>query len=272
MKSLGWYLTKIDQTELISKRAFLKEWSRPNLNISFVSTVFTFGERDRDIVTIKEHKLFKQLKERYCSISSRNSRIEAAIGGNSHTVRVNGSLLMIRNKEHPYPVVIMIKQDKTTIPRQLKSQALIVENLQNFLLLEATLDFVKLHSGLDPDEIEVIWSNGNAINNALHYEFLNSFMNTWWLMDADLGGVQIMANALKYIPLQKFRVFIPLDFEWRLIHHGKELSDQEREDIMLIADKNTILQPFAKYLVRLHRQLEQETYLLTEWRNITDEF
>lgn len=271
MKPLGWYLAKIAEQKAISKQAFLRQWKQAGESINFAQAVFTFGKQDCAVVTVKQMESFAQLRSRYSFSGDRTSRISAAIGGNSHSVSVDGSVVLTRNLAQPHPVVVVISHDSFIAPRELKPTALIIENLQNFLLLEETIAFAQLHTHIDDDQLEVIFGDGHAINNALHHDLLNEFDKTWWLMDADPGGFKIISNALSYLAPQKMEVLIPSDIRKRLRHHGKPLSSKGRDEIMALASRHSILQNMAEPVIELHRQLEQETYLLTRWEAPSNE-
>src|SRR5690606_27423546 len=100
------------------------------------------------------------------------------------------------------------------------------------------------------------------INSQHNIPFLASFEKTWWLVDCDAGGLQILANAARCLPQEQWHIVIPNDLEQRLIDHGAPLSDQEREKVFKLASGCPQLVPLAEKLMRLQRQLEQETYLI----------
>jgi hypothetical protein len=265
VKTLGWYLSQIENKSPISKRSFFKEFDKAGLGKFYALQIFDFDSKDKSLVTVVNDKEFNTLCAKYCVKGSKDSRAEAAIGYNSHGVGVDGSLLMVRNEDTTHPQVIMIVGGETLLPRALKPEVLIVENLQNFLSLSETLSFVTQHSDIDTSQVDVIWGNGNGINNSLHTELLNTFEMTWWLTDADLGGLTIMATALNNLPANKFKMIVPHDIESRLNRHGKEMTSKKREQVMSIANKHPILlAPLAKPIIKTFRHLEQETYLLDQ--------
>jgi len=250
----------------VSKKSFLKQMEKSGYSARYVLSVFEFTGKDTAIVHIKDEQALYQLIELHPFSDQPSSRINAAIGGHSHDVAVDGSLIILRSINHPHPVVIVNDSDGTSIPRPLMPQALVIENLQNFLHLETSLEFVAQHTDLNPLLTEVIWSNGNAINNKLNSRFLTSFKRTLWLVDCDLGGIQILANAMNYLPEKLMEIVVPTDLEQRLKDHGGKLSPEDRERLFTLAQKHARLTYLAEPLMRLHRQLEQETYLISKER------
>jgi hypothetical protein len=262
MKTISWYLSAIRQKKSISKRSFFKQWDKSGLGYAYAHQLFTFEAGDKGIVVVEDAAAFDDLYKQYGVTGTKDSRAEAAIGYNSHGVGVDGSLLMVRNSEDTHPQVIMIVGGEVVTPRPLKPEVLIVENLQNFLSLSETLSFVERHSEINASHVDVIWGNGNGINNALHTELLNTFKQTWWLTDADLGGLTIMATALNNLPTEKFNIIVPIDIELRLQRHGKKIASDKRAEVIVLASKHPILVPMAKAIIDTHRHLEQESYLL----------
>ncbi len=264
MKPIGWYFDKIEQRDPVSKRALMAACNQSGISITQLLRVFEFTPKDYGLVRVRDEDGFCQLQNHHGVAGSTDSRVNAAIGGRSHNVRVDGSILISRTASDQHPIAILFDNDgAATTPRRLKPCALIVENLQNFLLLDETLIFVsKYYGSLDPLETEVIWSQGNAINNLLHRGLLQRFEHIWWLMDVDLGAARIMANALNYLSESTMTPIVPYDVECRLKDHGSPLSQRHRDEMLQLARKYTLLESFLKYSIKLHRQLEQETYLL----------
>lgn len=264
MISLGWYLAQIESGNPVSKRSFLKSWNAVGLSTRLLGDVFKFGPRDRFPVSVVNDELFQQLLKTHGRRPDLTNRETAAIGGFSHRVNVAGSVIVIRSEKHPHPEVVLFDANEYSAPRPLARGALIVENLQNFLKLKRLLDFACKYTDLPQRDVEVIWSDGNAINNRHHHDFLKSFDMTYWLVDADVGGLTILSNCLGYLPDDQVQILFPDDIGDRLVDHGEHIDDKERDSIVRIANKHPHLRTIADKMYKLSRQLEQETYLLED--------
>ena len=263
MKRLGWYLHKIERGLPVASDAVSSRMVEAGYSTNSLHQCLSVQAGRVAVIAIKDQTLFEQIKAQHPYLDNASTRVLASIGGNSHDQSVSAAMVTLRSINHPHPSVVVCRGSAFESPRELQPYALIVENLENFLHLEQTLSFAQSHtSQLDVSSCEVVWASGNSINSAHNQGLLEHFEETYWLCDADAGGLQIMANALAYLP--DLTVVIPSDLTDRLQNHGKPLSAKATETISKLGKLHPKLAPLASCLFQTRKQLEQESYLLNK--------
>lgn len=263
MRPLGWYLDKIAQGEAITVSSFNASLKNSGNRFSVIQGVIELPKMKRGVAVILDQERFGNLLSHFGGGTDRTSRETAAVGGSSHRVNVDGSYLLIRSQKKPHPEVVEFKQGQVSVPRVLAKQCLVLENLQNFLHFNRTLAFLDVNTGADLSNCEIIWGAGNGISNKLHVDFLHSFQRINWLVDADLGGAAILYNSIRSLPDIEHDILYPSNFSERLISSdGSPLSAEARTKMVGYIDKMPILKDFLQPIIKLERQLEQETYLV----------
>src|SRR5690554_1626053 len=145
-------------------------------------------------VQIIDQQAFDNLKQLYFPTLVVNDRISAALAGDSHQVAVAGSMLVIQHSGWQHPQVALSRDGAHWHPRPDNEQHLvIIENMQNFLHLESSLQFIMQQCQLNvsPDNIIFAYGAGNAASKACHQHYYSQFSAIHCLFDIDLGGVQI---------------------------------------------------------------------------------
>ena len=190
------------------------------------------------------------------------SRALAATQNRSHSVKVNGSFLLMRGKSEN-PVVVMIDgTGEFYYPTFQSKQALVIENRQNFIDVEVMIAFLEKHTAFEwEQEMNVIFSEGNEISNALHKKFLSNYDRIYLCMDVDLGGLTIAKNLMTLLPDTEFNFLVPDDIEKRLDRVVERESPHYIEDVIKIGLSTSVLAPYAKLIKDKQKTLEQESYL-----------
>lgn len=190
------------------------------------------------------------------------SRICASLQNNSHATKVSGSFIVIRSG-FELPEVVMIddtgqfKDAKTEL-----SQALIIENRQNFIDVEQTVTFLETQTAFKMNTgTTVIFSEGNQITNTLHKEYLFQFKRLYLCMDFDLGGLRIADTLMSLLPDKEITFLVPGDIASRLDSIVQIKPAEYIDDVIKIGLKNPLLMSFAKLIKEKRKVLEQEGYL-----------
>ena len=211
---------------------------------------------------------FDSLCEHYGRPYDGSTRLTAAQTGRSHRVSVGGGMVTLRSPQSPHPVVVLVNgEGEVTVPRALAPNALIVENLENFLDVAKTVSFCEKYCGLDYplDELEVIYGAGVQVVSTLYRPFLSRFNRLWVLSDADAGGLDICRKLMAGLsdPVN-ISVLVPSDLAQRLVADGSPLTESERERLQALSTETPAIADVAKILLGVGKKLEQETYLLDE--------
>jgi len=262
MSRLSNYIKNIDSEKPINLNAFYKLVDSLRL---------THPREAQDIVAIK-HKgqlyivnqingeLMNEL--RALVADKGNSRAAAATQNKSHSVNVNGSFLLIRNKSAK-PVVVMINADgEYQSPIPLSAGALVLENRQNFIEADQMVDFLEKHTAfrLTP-KMNIIFSEGNEISNALHKNFLSQYERLHLCMDVDLGGLTIARNLMSLLPGTQFNFLVSDDIAERLDKVVEREQSDYIDEVIKIGLSTPALAPVAKLIKDKQKILEQESYL-----------
>ncbi len=164
-------------------------------------------------------------------------------------------------------VVLVSESGDAEAPRELAPNVLIVENLENFLAFEKTVEFCHRFCGLTTpiDELEVIYGAGAQISNKHYRPFLGKFAKLWVLPDADAGGLDICKKlAVGLEGLVEPMIMAPNDLVQRLSAQGQPFDESERGRLLQLTDSTPAIRDIAQLLLQVGKKLEQETYLLEE--------
>lgn len=194
-------------------------------------------------------------------------RIDQASLGNSHNARVSGAILTVRSRRQPYPRVIMVDQDGMVASDQAPAtatHAVIVENLENFLELEATLALLPC-CGLGPEwqEADILYGSGNSVTNHLFTPVFQRYREIGCLFDPDPGGVRMCDTLCQRVNPPVIHFLAPDDLEQRLIASPQPLDARQRADLSRHMRRSPPVSHVAGLIRKTGRQLEQETYLFT---------
>ena len=262
MKHLSNYIKNIDSEKSINLNAFYKLVDKLKLTHrrEAQDVDATKYKGQLYIVTRINDELMSEL--RALIAENGNSRAAAAIQNRSHSVNVNGSFLLIR-EQLSKPVVVMMDADgQYHCPTPQSKQALVIENRQNFIDVDLMVNFLEEHTTfrLTP-KMNIIFSEGNEISNALHKKFLSHYERLHLCMDVDLGGLTIARNLMSLLPGTQFNFLMPDDIAERL----DKVVEREQADyinkVLTIGLSIPALAPVAKLIKDKQKTLEQESYL-----------
>lgn len=262
MKHLANYINNIDSGLPIKLNAFYKLLSGLTLahplKKSDVATTKHKGQSY--IVTQINAELMSELRLLVHDYGT--SRASAAMHNRSHSVKVNGSFILIR-QQLDTPVVVMIDGDGGYCsPIPLSSDALVIENRQNFIDVEQTVQFLEKHTAFKLKQgMNIIFAEGNVISNTLHKKFLSQYQHIHLCMDIDLGGLTIAKNLMSLLPKTVFSFMVPGDIEQRLARVVLRKEKHYIDAVIQLGLSTPALAPYASLIKNTQKTLEQESYL-----------
>ncbi|BFT28867.1 hypothetical protein D210916BOD24_00430 [Alteromonas sp. D210916BOD_24] len=263
-KSIENYLQKIDSGNPITLGKFLNLLSAPALNLIFSKSDIQARKVSGALYRVTH--LAQPLREELDQIvvEQGTDRISGAKQNRSHDYSVNGSMLLVREGA-AHPGVIMFDTDGNCTP-ELKHHpyALLVENRQNFIDIDKILSFIVQHCEVQPevaDQCLAVFTEGNAIANALHKQFLSTFKAIYVLLDVDAGGLQIASNIISLLPDATIQFIVPKDIKKRLEHVREPADPKSIEKAIKLGNTHPQLTYIAQLIRSTHRELEQESYL-----------
>lgn len=265
MSKIHNYLSSITAGHPINFEAFAKELSKHGKGAGYLFDTFStskLGKCSYQVAVLREDRFAELIREH--APSEITGRIGAAFDGNSHTAAVSGSLLITRSLAHPHPCVVLLSKHGWDAPNTLRPAALLVENLENFLALEQTIDILADCGVAEQSkDIDVIFSAGNQITNRLNAPFLSQYQRLYCLFDVDLGGLTMYRTLLKGLPEGHGVVFVfPADIAHRLCASKYSLNQQARQDLLEFVGLSKETNEMIGLMRDSHRALEQETYLM----------
>ncbi|MDP3269801.1 MAG: hypothetical protein Q8M40_12265 [Legionella sp.] len=190
------------------------------------------------------------------------SRVEAARQNRSHSAKINGSFVLVREARSDPLLVIVDEHGNYRSTLNYSSKVLIVENRQNFIEIEKMVQFLIAHTSFKyEDGINVIYSEGNEITNSLHQQFLSRYEQIFLCLDFDLGGLRIANNLMNLLPNTTFDFLVPNDIESRLDQIQECVNKEYLDQVINLGIVNAKLAPYAQIIKNKKKVLEQEGYL-----------
>ncbi|UZE97232.1 hypothetical protein [Alkalimarinus alittae] len=267
-KKLARYLQKISSERPIDLGAFYRLLNTIRLDVSFSQDEIraTKVKGNKYIVTYLPPSL-KRCLEQIARGSEAETRSEAAVQNNSHSVKVNGSFLIIRKGVSDPKIIVFDGDGNLTKDYARADTALLIENRQNFLNISETLEFLADNSNVDFGlDIDVIFTSGNEVSNSLHSSFLRQYKELFLFLDLDLGGLQIAANIMVLTDNYQHQFIVPDDIEKRLERVQTTASPEHIDKVIEIGVKFDALAPFARLIKKHRKTIEQESFLhVYEW-------
>lgn len=192
-----------------------------------------------------------------------SDRVGASTQNRSHSVRVDGSFLVIR-RGVAHPEVLLFGGDGELAQDYVShgDTLLVLENRYLFLQTAQTLNFLNENASFDLDnDIDIIFAEGNGISNRLHKKFLSRYRSIYLVADVDLGGLKIADNLMRLVPTSTILFLVPDDIENRLNQVEERMPAAYIDKVISLGVKNSALAPYAEMIRRTGRTLEQEAYL-----------
>jgi len=262
MSRLSNYIKNIDSNTPINLSSFFKCVGKLRLSQRCDSQNIKTTKIKGSLYTVDwiSAELMDEL--RTLAVGNGNSRALAATQNRSHSVKVSGSFLLIRDKS-TIPVVVMIDgAGEYQSPISQSKQALVIENRQNFIDVEIMISFLEKYTAFKYEEgMNIIFSEGNEISNTLHKKFLSNYDCMHLCMDVDLGGLTISKNLMSLLANTKFNFLVPDDIETRLDRVVERESPEYIEGVIKMGLSTPALAPYAKLIKDKQKTLEQESYL-----------
>ncbi len=192
---------------------------------------------------------------------SNATRADAAKLNKSHAVRVNGSFIL-RRIGCAHPDVVIIGDDGAFSSSTGNRKALIIENRQNFLSIEATINFLQTHCDLTIDSSwDVLFGAGGEISNHLHTKYLAVYTEVFMFLDIDLGGLKVAKSVSKRAPKARHHFILPYDINNRLKSSPVIATQETLEATYKIAKSTPFLLEASNCILSNKSTLEQESYL-----------
>lgn len=260
---LATYLNAIKAGKLVNFTVLVKELIKKSVPESTINDCFAaeLVKPQKYRVQIMDEACFSGLCERFVGRSA-DSRVSAALNGDSHRTKVSGSYLLLRNKKHPHPVVVWFEGGKFVCPIPQSRTAILIENLENYIVLDQLLVFLnRCGVSVDITNVDVIYASGNQVTNTLHQPFLKEYEQLLCMFDIDLGALKMYHSLCQLLPGADLSFVYPTDIEKLLRASDRRMDASERADLLNYRD----ITPELDLLIQLMRdngtKLEQETYL-----------
>lgn len=259
---LSGYLDKIAQSKPINYAVFEKllgELGYSERQTRSLFSVDLVGTKSYQVHVLDE-KGFQLLQLRHGGGHYTN-RLSAALAGDSHRVSVSGACLLLRSQSEPHPQVVLFDGTEWHSKVVLSTSALLVENLENFLAFEKTLQLLPDCGWTPSNSVDVLYAAGNQITHAILQPFLCCYSEINCLFDPDLGGIHMFRTLHQRMPQHSMLFLYPKDIEERLIASNRLLKAEDREELIEYLGFNDEVDSLIKILRKTKRSLEQETYL-----------
>lgn len=258
------YLEKIEQGKPLNFGAFLRLLAQEGV----LTNVALEKVRKQRVGTSNLYRvesidpdLLNALREK--ALAPGSTRATAAVANKSHSVRVNGSFILIR-KGLDHPSVAMIDAEGDYVcPVAQGTRVVVIENRQNFLSIERTSSFLQEYCGLDISSgYDIIFGAGNEITNSLHSRFLDAYEEVLMLLDLDPGGLSMAKTLAGLCPGAAPYFLLPLDIDERLSRINGHATQAAVEQAFTFYQTTPFLHTAASLIVRHRKTLEQESYLV----------
>jgi hypothetical protein len=257
------YLEKIQKNQPINFDVFAILLERNDVLLDEVHQTFSTNKikKKQYQVNIKDEKRFKDLIDAFPE-QIISDRISAARAGNSHRYSVSKAMLTLWPYQSDHPVVVMNSVNDVSVPTKLSHNLLIIENQENFIQKENTLDFLmKEIPGFSDEQLDIVFASGNAITNKLNKVFFNHYSRIDCLLDLDIGGLEIFQSLDKLTQHPALNFLLPNCAESLLSKYGMTLKDQHLKRLRKLAENCPKLERPFSLIARTRKMLEQEIYL-----------
>lgn len=262
IKRLSGYLADINAGKPINYPAFLALLKTLNLSypVKASDLVASKCSGNMYLVEFKSHEIENRLTK--ISLIDTTNRAGLSNLNRSHDTCVSGSLITAR-QIGGHPFVIMVDSIGEYIsPVPLNKKCVVIENLQNFLELPITIEFLASHGLIQNEQsTDFIYASGTSITNKLNSQFFEQYDDIRLFLDFDLGGLKIAKTMLDRYGSETIHYLVPGDIEGRLEEIDTVVKPEYLRKVEKVGLSCSHLARFAK-IIRHHRKiLEQENYL-----------
>lgn len=262
LKQLKQYLENISKNKPVNLTKFLQLIRGLNLDCDFTPQDIQARKVRGHLYNITQIK--PEILEAIQNLATTNmsDRVGASTQNRSHSVRVAGSLLNIRRgDEHPETLMFDVDGELQRDYEYQGETLLVLENKHLFLQVQQTLNFLRDNTRFNASgDLDIIFAEGNAINNRLHQNFLSRYKTIYLVTDMDLGGLKIADNLMRLVPTSNVIFLVPDDIEERLNQVEERMPAAYIDKVITLGVKNIALASYAEMIRRTGRTLEQEAY------------
>jgi hypothetical protein len=257
------YLRKIKNGELINYDAFIKlleaeGFAREEIHQSFSVNKISKTQYQ---ITVTNEERFNTLTTKFPERSI-SDRISAAEAGNSHRHPVSKAMLILWPYQADHPVVVFNNSEQVNSPVTLSKNLLVMENQENFVQKERTLNFLMREiPGFNDKQLDVAFASGNAITNRLNKAFFNHYSRIDCLLDLDIGGLEIFESLANLTQHPALNFLLPACAENLLLDFGIKLEDHHLPRLRKLDASCPKLKAPIRLIVENLKMLEQELYL-----------
>lgn len=171
-------------------------------------------------------------------------------------------MLILWPYQFEHPVVVLNCTDHTNTPVKLSQNLLIMENQENFVQKDKTLNFLmKEIPGFNDDQLDMVFASGNAITNKLNKAFFKQYSRIDCLLDLDIGGLEIFQSIDKLTQHSKLNFLVPTCAENLLSDSKINLEDHHLARLRKLAASCPKLEQPLNLIAKTRKMLEQEIYL-----------
>lgn len=257
------YLIKIKAGELINFDSFSTKLQQHGFNNHRILKAFLTEKKAKSkyVVKIVDKEFFSQLELDFPPYIV-NDRVSAAISGDSHKHPVSKSIVILWPCKQSHPVVVLNDSKEIKTPVTLSNKLLIIENQENFIQLNKTLDFLKnqFHD-FSCEDLDIAHGSGNAISNTLNKDFFNAYKSIDCLLDIDIGGLTTFANISFLTCHKNINFLLPPCASILLKKSRIALKNEQLSELRSFHENFPSLRPAVELIVKHKKMLEQELYL-----------
>ena len=257
------YLNKIKSGEQLNFDSFKKLLLKQGIDDKTVFKTFETERISRSSYSVKvvDEKLFAQLLIDF-PVHKIKDRVSAANAGDSHRHRVSQGMIILWSAQSNHPIVVLNDTDKINSPVILSKRLLIIENQENFIQKQRTLQFLQQQfSAFNDENLDIAHGSGNAISNRLNKAFFNHYLQIDCLLDLDMGGLEIFKNLINLTQHPNLNFLLP-PFADTLLKQSKiQLQENHLVNLRQYHKQYPLLRPVIELISQHKKVLEQKLYL-----------
>ncbi len=257
------YLNKIKFGERLNFESFREQLLKQGFDDKTVFKIFETERKSRSSYSVKvlDQALFAQLLIDFPEHKIKD-RVSAANAGDSHRHRVSQAMIILWSAQNNHPIVVLNDADKINSPVTLSKRLLIIENQENFIQKQRTLQFLQQQfSDFNDDNLDIAHGSGNAISNRLNKAFFNHYQQIDCLLDLDMGGLEIFKNLINLTQHPNLNFLLPPGADTLLKQSKIHLQEDHLVNLRQYHKQYPLLRPVIELISKHKKLLEQELYL-----------
>lgn len=254
------FFDNIDQGKKVNFDLYISKFEKKGIDIKKLFTSKMI-KKPFYILTPVNYNEYQILKDQYYISSDKNSRIGAALHGNSHNNKCSYSYLLCMESINGNVQSIFFngndicKTDKIDF----KDKVIIIENMENFGNIDKNFKNIKINL----EDYSFIFGGGNHITNSFFTNFLSGFDELLCLFDIDKEGMEMFTRLDNK---HSNCVYIyPDNINEYLKKSVRVLNNQEVIELVAQFESNNKLTDILEKIKIHKKQVEQELYLEEEF-------